>query len=71
MNFTYDLTKPPDGQWGAIQPDGSWSGMVGMLVREEIDVGNVKSSTSLFRLSRLSVCPSGVRRRPSQKFFFA
>ena len=39
LNFTYDLTQPPDGQWGAIQPDGTWSGLVGMLMREEIDIG--------------------------------
>ena len=39
MNFTYDLTKPPDGQWGAIQPDNSWTGMVGMLQNEDIDIG--------------------------------
>ena len=43
MNFTYDLTQPPDGQWGAIQSDGSWSGLVGMLMREEIDIGNKSS----------------------------
>ena len=43
MNFTYDLTQPPDGQWGAIQPDGSWSGLVGMLMRGEIDIGNRSS----------------------------
>ena len=42
MNFTYDLTQPPDGQWGAIQPDGSWSGLVGMLMRGEIDIGNIE-----------------------------
>ena len=40
LNFTYDLTQPPDGQWGAIQSDGSWSGLVGMLMRGEIDIGN-------------------------------
>ena len=39
LNFTYDLTKPPDGQWGSIQPDNSWSGLVGMLMAEEIDMG--------------------------------
>ena len=43
LNFTYDLTQPPDGQWGAIQPDGSWSGLVGMLMRGEIDIGNRSS----------------------------
>ena len=41
MNFTYTLIKPPDGQWGAIQPDGSWSGLVGMLIRQEIDMGKI------------------------------
>ena len=39
LNFTYDLTKPPDEQWGSIQPDNSWSGTVGMLIAEEIDMG--------------------------------
>ena len=38
MNFTYSLIKPPDGQWGAIQPDGSWSGMVNLLASQEIDI---------------------------------
>ena len=37
MNFTYYLTKPPDGQWGSVSPDGSWSGMVGQLKRGEVD----------------------------------
>ena len=41
MNFTYDGVKPPDNQWGALQKDGSWSGMVGMLVNNEIDMGNI------------------------------
>ena len=39
MNFTYTLIKPPDGQWGAIQSDGSWSGLVGLLASGEIDIG--------------------------------
>ena len=38
MNFTYDLEQPPDGQWGAIQPDGTWSGMVEMLRLGKIDI---------------------------------
>ena len=40
INFTYSLTKPPDGQWGAIQPDNSWTGMVGMLQAGDIEIGN-------------------------------
>ena len=39
MNFTYNLRQPPDGQWGAPKPSGTWSGMVGMLEMKEIDVG--------------------------------
>ena len=41
LNFTYDLTKPPDGQWGSLQSDMSWTGMVGMLTRGEIDIGKL------------------------------
>ena len=41
MNFTYTLIKPPDENWGAIQPDGSWNGMVGMLGAQEIDLGKL------------------------------
>ena len=39
MNFTYTAIKPPDGAWGAIQPDGSWNGMVNMLSKQEVDLG--------------------------------
>lgn len=49
MNFTYDLTKPPDGQWGAIQPDGSWSGMVGMLSKGEIDMAPTDFTVTMER----------------------
>ena len=38
MNFTYTLIKPPDGQYGSIQPDGTWSGMINLLANEEIDI---------------------------------
>ena len=41
LNFTYALTKPPDGQWGSLQSDMSWTGMVGMLNRGEIDIGKL------------------------------
>ena len=38
MNFTYTLIKPPDGQWGSIQADGTWSGMVNLLANQDIDI---------------------------------
>ena len=38
MNFTYTLIKPHDGQWGTLQPDGTWSGMVNLLANQDIDI---------------------------------
>ena len=38
MNFTYTVIKPPDGQFGGIQPDGTWNGLVGLLANQEIDI---------------------------------
>nr|XP_045602623.1 probable glutamate receptor isoform X2 [Procambarus clarkii] len=38
-NFTYTFVKPPDGVWGFQLEDGSWSGMLGMVSREEVDIG--------------------------------
>ncbi|XP_064102906.1 glutamate receptor ionotropic, delta-2-like isoform X2 [Macrobrachium nipponense] len=37
MNFTYDLTQPLDGGWGVVFPNGSWNGMIGMMIRKEVD----------------------------------
>ncbi len=39
LNFKYNLTTPPDGEWGADSGNGSWTGMVGMLQRRDIDIG--------------------------------
>ena len=47
LNFTYHLSKSPDGQWGATQPDGSWSGMVKELQEQRADMGK-------FRISKVS-----------------
>ena len=47
MNFTYYMTKPSDGQWGAISADGTWSGMVGQLQRGDVDI--CKKISSIFR----------------------
>ena len=50
LNFTFVVTKPPDGQWGAIQSDGTWSGMVRELQEDRADIGNIstKYSSSIF-----------------------
>ena len=41
MNFTFKVEKPPDGEWGVKLSNNSWTGMVGMLIRKEIDIGNI------------------------------
>ena len=35
--FTYTLVEPPDGYWGG-KVNGSWTGLVGMLERKEVDI---------------------------------
>ncbi|XP_069168767.1 probable glutamate receptor isoform X1 [Procambarus clarkii] len=37
LNFTYKYVIPADGSFGSKQDDGSWSGMVGMVSREEAE----------------------------------
>ncbi|XP_071526982.1 glutamate receptor-like [Panulirus ornatus] len=39
MNFTYKYVRPPDGSWGNKMKNGSWTGMVGMVGRKEVDFG--------------------------------
>ncbi|KAA0202084.1 Ionotropic receptor 128 [Hyalella azteca] len=36
-NFTYEYKAPSDGEWGRLSPNGSWSGMIGLVDRQEAD----------------------------------
>ncbi|ROT83246.1 hypothetical protein C7M84_023582 [Penaeus vannamei] len=36
LNFTYRLLLAKDGQWGGVLPDGSITGMIGMVARHEV-----------------------------------
>ncbi|GBM71822.1 Glutamate receptor ionotropic, kainate 4 [Araneus ventricosus] len=38
LKFQYKLIVPEDKQWGAKQPNGSWTGMIGMVNRGEADM---------------------------------
>ncbi|XP_069105057.1 glutamate receptor ionotropic, delta-2-like [Argopecten irradians] len=38
LNFTYHLTMPGDGAWGTEFDNGSFSGMVGQMQRNEVDL---------------------------------
>ena len=33
LSISYTLVEPPDGQYGAPEDNGTWNGMVGMLMR--------------------------------------
>ncbi|KAK7068944.1 hypothetical protein SK128_006016 [Halocaridina rubra] len=39
LNFTYKQLRPLDGSWGSMAANGTWSGMVGQVVRKEADLG--------------------------------
>ncbi|XP_063884898.1 glutamate receptor-like [Scylla paramamosain] len=39
MNFTYTYVRSPEKTFGTRLPDGYWTGMMGMVVREEADFG--------------------------------
>ena len=38
LNFKIELKHPSDGKWGKMLQNGSWNGMVGMLVNGETDM---------------------------------
>ena len=48
LNFSYTVIEPPDGQWGAMKPDGKWSGMVGQLERKEVDFGTLANFMPIY-----------------------
>ena len=39
LNISYTTIVPPDGEWGALKDDGTWSGMVGQLHTKRVDIG--------------------------------
>ena len=54
MNFTYTVIKPPDEQYGAIQPDGTWSGMVKLLANQDIDIATTTFAVTQLRNTVIS-----------------
>ena len=43
LNFFYTVITPPDGEWGRVKSDGTWSGMVGQLEAKKVDFGMVST----------------------------
>ncbi|XP_066937320.1 uncharacterized protein [Macrobrachium rosenbergii] len=37
LNVTYRIRQPPDGQWGSLNPNGTWTGLIGQVHRHEAD----------------------------------
>ena len=38
LNFSYSLSNPKDGKWGAVGQDGEWNGMIRAVMDDEADI---------------------------------
>jgi ionotropic kainate glutamate receptor 5 len=43
------LRKPPDGQYGALQPDGTWNGMVRIIQDKQADIAVASFTVTMDR----------------------
>ena len=34
MFFSYEVTEPEDGEWGVMDKNGNWTGLIGQLVNK-------------------------------------
>ena len=48
MNFTYEITMPPDKSWGTYK-DGKWNGMIRQLVEDEVDIAPAEFTVTHIR----------------------
>ncbi|GFQ70095.1 glutamate receptor ionotropic, delta-2 [Trichonephila clavata] len=39
LHFTYEVFSPYDRQWGTTDWTGNWTGVIGMILRNEVDMG--------------------------------
>ncbi|XP_059082976.1 glutamate receptor ionotropic, kainate glr-3-like [Tigriopus californicus] len=58
MNFTYKLTTPEDGEWGVELSEGVWSGIIGQLANDEVDISPVDMLVSSARNKVIDFLPS-------------
>ena len=49
LNFTVTRRKPYDRQWGLLNSDGKWNGMIKELVDGDIDIASGGLAISLER----------------------
>ncbi|KAK7480358.1 hypothetical protein BaRGS_00028405 [Batillaria attramentaria] len=38
LNFSYEWTEPADQEWGRMTENNTWTGLVGLLERQEVDL---------------------------------
>jgi len=38
LGFSFDIFEAPDHNSGSMQPNGSWDGLIGCLLRDEVDI---------------------------------
>ena len=46
LQFDYDIKEPTDGLYGSMQADGSWNGMINMLIKDVSFTGNIWELTA-------------------------
>ena len=39
--MSFSISQPNDRQWGELQPDGTWTGIIGALLAGEARIGVV------------------------------
>lgn len=57
LGFEYQLLVPEDGEWGRQEDDGAWTGMLGMVHREEVDVAIGHLTVTQSRQSAVDFLP--------------
>ncbi|KAG8178195.1 hypothetical protein JTE90_025960 [Oedothorax gibbosus] len=58
MGFSYELMLPVDGQFGLRQPNGSWTGIIGMIQRDEADLSVAHLAITKQRLQAIDFSDS-------------
>lgn len=61
LNFTYDLILPPDGNFGAMNENGTWNGMIKSLIHHEVDALICSMTVTLARIQVASFTISPMR----------
>ena len=49
LNFTLNLTASIDNKWGGVDANGNWNGMIGMVVRGEVDLAAASLTRTMER----------------------